>query len=72
MEHFESRRRRVVIPVTDNAGTLAWLEESLSYARDGGPTGVEWLLEAVRAEVLFEIERFEGLSLDGEGERWRR
>lgn len=63
---FEGRRRWGVISGFDNAETLAWLDESLAFARDGGPSGVEALLEAVRVEVLFEIELYGPPSPNGE------
>lgn len=57
-----------MIPGSDNAATLAWLEESLMHARDGGPTDIVVLLEAVLIEVLFEIDLSERFSLEGERE----
>lgn len=66
---FDRRTLRFMIPGVDNVGTLAWLEESLRYARDGTPSGIEGLLEAVRAEILFELELYERPWPDGENGR---
>jgi hypothetical protein len=51
-------------PGADNAGALAWLEYALEHARNRGQRRLESLLEAVRAEILFEMKLASGL-LDG-------
>lgn len=40
----------------DNKAAMEWVERSLEYSRDGGPSNIEGLLEAVREEILFEIQ----------------
>lgn len=40
----------------DNLAAMEWVEKSLEYSRDGGPSSIEGLLKAVREEILFEIE----------------
>lgn len=57
--------------VDDNVASFEWVEESLQYARDGGPTRLIQLLEMVLVEVLFEIEFADDIILDGResGER---
>lgn len=55
----------------DNAVSFEWVEESLQYARDGGPTRLIGLLEMVLVEILFEIEFADDIVLDSResGER---
>lgn len=57
--------------VDDNVASLEWVEESLRYARDGGPARLIELLEMVLVELLFEIEFADDIILDGResGER---
>ena len=49
---------------TEHKKTLAWLDHALTQARDIGQVRLENILEAVRAEVVFEM-RLAASMLDG-------
>lgn len=49
----------------DHQRTLAWLDESLKWARPGDRTRLVKLLNLVRAEVLFDLDFAEIRSTHG-------
>lgn len=52
---------KIMRPVADNAGALAWLESALEHARDRGQKRLENLLKTVRTEILFEMRLTAGV-----------
>jgi hypothetical protein len=50
-------------PRIANEAALAWIEDSLMYAIEGGQERLLGLLELVRVEILFEMELGEATSL---------
>lgn len=56
-------------PSTSNEEVLAWLEGWLEYARGEGRMKLVELLEAVREEVLFELEPAESSTKPQVGRR---
>ena len=74
----ESLRERPVAAGVDNEETLAWVEHSLKRARHQEQARLTGLLEAVQAEVTFELKLLEagrvscgGLARSGAGLRRR-
>jgi hypothetical protein len=55
----------VAAPIAANEAALAWIEDSLKNVIDWGQERLFELLEAVRAEILFEMELGEATSLPG-------
>jgi hypothetical protein len=47
------------VSMVNDGETMVWLERSLERARDRGQEKLVWLLEAVRVEVIFEMELVE-------------
>jgi hypothetical protein len=48
---------------SNNVEAIDWLDRSLEHARREGMAGAERLLEAVREEILLEIELSEEVGL---------
>jgi len=55
----------VAAPIAANEAALAWIEDSLKNVIDRGQERLFELLEAVRAEIVFEMELGEATSLPG-------
>jgi len=55
----------VTAPIAANEAALAWIEDSLKNVIDRGQERLFELLEAVRAEIVFEMELGEATSLPG-------
>jgi hypothetical protein len=53
------------VPTVNDEETMVWLERSLEQARGRGQEKLARLLEAVRVEVIFEMELLEAKA-------WRR
>jgi hypothetical protein len=58
--NFEGRDPQLIaVPRVNNEETLTWLEQSLELVRGRAQEKLTGLLEAVQAEVAFEMELFE-------------